>query len=45
MDKHKNATKTVDYTTIADRFRWLVEVTTVIQLVFLNRFAGTEPSY
>ena len=41
--QHKNATKTFDYTTILRTdLGQSVGVTTVIQLVCLNRFTGTQ---
>ena len=39
--QHKKSTKNLDYTTIADR----LEVTAAIQIVWLSRFTGTQPSY
>ena len=44
-DNIKNATKTFDYATIADRLRRSVGVTAVTPLVWLNRFTGAQPSH
>ena len=44
--QHKKVTKTFDYTTIVDlHVIRTVGVTTVIQLVRLNRLTGTQPSH
>ena len=43
--QYTNATKNFDYTTIADRTGRSIGATTVIQLVWLNRFTGTQPSH
>ena len=42
--QHKNATKKFDYTTMADRLR-TVTWSNIIQLVWLNRLTGTQPSH
>ena len=41
--QHKNVTKNFDYTTIADRRS--VGVTTATQLMWYNRFTGSQPSH
>ena len=43
--KPQNATKIFDYTTIVDRLGRSVRVKAVIQLVWLNRFMGIQPSH
>ena len=42
--QHKNAPKHFDYTTIADQLR-TVSLGNDSQLVWLNRFTGSQPSH
>ena len=42
--QHENASKTFDYTTIADDLGRSVRVAIATQLVWLNRFRGCQPS-
>ena len=51
--QHKNVTKNFDYTTIADRLKSIevttatqqLEVITATQLVWFNRYTGTQPGF
>ena len=43
--KEQKATKLFDYTTIADRLRETVGVTTAIKLLWLNRLTGSQHSH